>query len=960
MKTKAPRLKSRRKKMNWVERSRYRKDMLERLGQVDLKWVPPLAHQVRLAAPVLSRFIAEVLARVAAHHIDLSPFLSSKMRFAKQVARVFAPKAEGMLSHVEEVVVGVEKSFGLFSHDVLSDVKKMSATIAPVIESVAKTIEENPRLVLLLKNPDIIRETFGEMGETLAKFFNIVPALSTKAADSLPEFKEALFAALYSLPDEDEAALYALSESILNQVFQEFVFPRLSELLAMDPRSKVLAPILFGATESIPGQSCLNALLNIACTPREELSTGRMVTIAIQELGGLFVKVSQVIADLCPPGLARELRANQDDAGGLFPSQERSWNYVRDMLMTPELLEWRQLIEIPENTITHFASASVGAVYELELTQAGQLRFGTKTVLIKIQRPGLEELLNEQAAKLLQLCDKAELFVTDDKKLPADTIAELLGILNAVRRAILNYHKQSSGELDFRQEKVNATRVREALAGRHPIRIPMHYYAGPKLLIMERMSGTKVTRIVQTRYLERRKISDTIARAYLELLFEQGVVWADPHAGNILFDDLTLQASMIDLNPCFMWDEKTRHEFKFLLYRLTLRDVDGVFSALPALTENPESLLNPKVKRDLLGFVNQPLGTGTLTRFVGEFIKTLSENKVDLKIEVQAALRGLSQIALTTSAVSMRNNFGVILQNHFGVRELVGAVWQVGIFRTARVLFGLTFEIVSQLPEEDVGPVLDERDIAALEYRLRELSKVGVCDVEIRRVSPDEQPNLKLSADGSVLLITSDLRVEVIDKARPATVRYFIEVPPKRWLRDRQEFVKLSSIARNFCIVECLEQLRRNSLDDYWRIVEAWNKPPMSRTIQEIKLVGNVRTAARRLYALRFSDIWNAPIIGIPKGARRVWRWLLMAEARREETEQKYLGSIKHEEGDVILGSIAYSTFYRVKMVFLEMLLWFLRYQTRRNRFSMHLLPMTTKHLEELILFGLSRHFSIK
>ena len=356
--------------------------------------------------------------------------------------------------------------------------------------------------------------------------------------------------------------------------------------------------------------------------------------------------------------------------------------------------------------------------------------------------------------------------------------------------------------------------------------------------------------------------------------------------------------------------------------------------------------------------LNSPETRGSLTRFVGELLRTLGENNVDLRIEVQAALRGLSQLALTSNAISVRNGFGLLFRRHFGAQEMVSAAWDVGFLQVARVLSAIVFELTRQAPEEDVGPVLDERDLSALDKRVQELTRANVCDVHLVRVSLEDHPHLKMSADGSLLLLTSNLQIEILEKRRPATVLYVIEIPNRQWLKERQEFVKLSSIARNFCIIECLEQLRRNSLDDYWRIVEAWSKPVSHRTVEETRLVGQVKTAARKLYALRFAGIWDTVLAGLPLSAQRVWKYLMTTESWREEAEQKYLTSARRKFANVIFTSLAFSTFYRIKMILIECIIWTLRRRIKKLRFNMSLLPMTTGRLEDLILFSLSRNFN--
>ncbi len=927
----------------------------------DMSWVVPLAAEVRENAETLSVFLAEILARVASFsNIEFSDFNSARWMLTKSVGRMMFPNADGMFSKIEKSFQSLELAFGEMSAEVLRDPEITRELLTPSIEMLATTIEANPKLVVLLGNPEVLGEAFGEFGERIAAVLSVIPALSQKASEALPDLREVLFASLFKMAEKDRVKLYLLAERILQQAYKQHVFPRLEELLAGDVRGRVLAPILKGAIEVIPGEACLNAVLSMASTVRSQLTIGRVIAIAIQKLGGLYIKISQVIAELSPPSLARELRTSQDDAGGLFPSDEQSWEYLLRVLSRDELAAWKPLFDLPAAPQEHFASASVGALYELKLTEEGRAAHGVESVLIKLQRPGLTELFKHQSTHLLKLCDDSQSLLfqneRDSQPLSDDTRGELLGIVAAIRRAVLNYYKQSASELDFTCEKVNAERVEKALGSTREIRVPKYFFASTDLVLMERVPGNKITRIVQTKYLARRDIANAMISAYLELLFDHGVVWADPHPGNILFDDVRNQVAMIDLNPCFVWEHKTREEFKHLLYRLLLRDGYGLYSTLYDLVDNPEALQSNRVIDDLERFLLSSSNAGSLLRFVGEFIKTLSENGIDLRVEVQAALRGLSQLALTASSVSSHNSFGLMLREHFRLREMLHTAWQIGPVRVFKVITGILFELTRQAQEEDVGPVLDERDITALSNRARELTRASVCDIHFSRVNPEDHASLKMSTDESALLITSELVIQVLEKTKPATVRYVVVIPARNWLRERQEFVKLASVARNFCIVECLEQLRRNSLDDYWRIVECWNKSRDIRTIEETRLVGEIRTAARRLFALRFAHIWDAPMAGLSFGAKWFWRMLIRVETWREESIQKYLASINPQFSNVVLANFAFGTFYRLRMLVVEAILYMLRKRVKNLRYSMHLLPMGTRSLENLILFGLARN----
>ncbi|NBW82874.1 hypothetical protein EBR21_14080, partial [bacterium] len=436
---------------------------------------------------------------------------------------------------------------------------------------------------------------------------------------------------------------------------------------------------------------------------------------------------------------------------------------------------------------------------------------------------------------------------------------------------------------------------------------------------------------------------------------DKGIVWADPHPGNILLDDNTLTVSMIDLNPCFIWEKNTREQFKSMLYRLLLRDVGGVLDTLYLLVSNPEALHNNKLYDELSKLMSAEEYTHGTAHFMADFIRVLAENSVDLRIEVQAALRGLTQLAITATSISARNSFALELRKYFGLRDIINTILDVGILRVFKVATAIVFQHIQRSPEVEIGPTLDERDLRTLAMRLSELRSAGVCEIRFKRVSPEEHSNLRQTPDGISLLTSSDLRLSILDGVRPARVRYIIELPSSGWLRDRQEFVKLTSLARNFAIIECLEQLRRKSLDDYWRTVEAWSKASHQRTVNEVSLIGEVKTAARRLFQLRFSQLWDNPLSGLGWNARFLWRLLLSLELRREVAEQRFVWVASKTKAQLPIALLAVGTVHRVRILLWEAILRLTRWRLSKRRFSMSLLPIRIDELESIVLHNLGR-----
>jgi ubiquinone biosynthesis protein len=847
-------------------------------------------------------------------------------------------------------LIGVDK----FNQSPIKE-EKLAPVLTRFFERAFDAVGQHPEVFDYLEDADLLQDIAGTVARRVLPFVRLFPAFSAEAQHLLPHLREPLFTALYELPEYEHHELTHLTEKIMRRFYAREVRPPLAELLRQNVKGRnLLLPLIDEAVNHLPADRCMTSLIAILCTPRAELGQGRIISIVLQELGGMYVKLAQVLAELAPPSLARELRHQQDKLGGIFGSTGKSWAYVLEVFERPAWERLRRYLHVPEEPQNAFAGASVGAIYEFALTELGQRKLQTtRPVLLKIQRPGLIDLFEAQKETLLAILNHLEARL-EDTELSPDEQLEVRGLVTALKRTIINYALQSVGELDFRIEKRNAELVREALRGKFDLSIPQYYHVETDVSMMEKIEGEKITAVVHSRYLERMSIADTVSDAYLYLMFQEGIIWADPHAGNILYDPDRHQVKLIDLNPCFSWDPRTIKLFIGFLYRLILSDQRGIFDSLRELVENPAELKNERTQKLIRNFVatgNQ----GAFIRYLSDFVRLLGDANINLKIEVQAALRGITQVYLTASAVSSRHNFGQIFQKQFGWRMLVRHILLIGPLKVARAALPIAFDLVKNSPEQEVGPTLDERDITAIEEALVLLNGENVCNIELQRTSPEDNMRLSLSTDGSRLIRSANLRLEILTETKPASVRYVLELPTKEWLRDRQEYVKLQGMGFALCTVECLEQLRRHSLENYWYVVEGWNKPARARTYKESTLIGDVRLAARNLFAQRFDRIWESEFMTVSRWHRFLWKLLIRFEERFEKRETGYFYFLSKKVGNEKVGAYTFGSLHRIKLITDRLVIQGIKTLIKRSRFEMNLLPLTTDQLVDRMIHGLLR-----
>jgi ubiquinone biosynthesis protein len=926
----------------------------------EYSWIAEIALESKNYSSSLGAYFAKAISKVSFDPVSDEEMKRAWAILARDVVHFgfdqefdLPPDLDATIQSIQ--VMGIDK----FNQDMI-DERKLTIVMTEFFDKVFDTIGQHPQIFELLDQSDMVEDILGTIAKRYIPIFRLFPVFSNEALAVVPYLREPLFTALYELPEVDHHKLTHLTEKIMHKFYEMQVRPKLVETLQDNIKGRnLLLPLIDEAVKHLPADRCMTSLISILCTPRSELSQGRIISIVLQELGGMYVKLAQVLAELAPPSLAKELRHQQDKLGGIFGSQQKSWKYVTEIFQRPSWERLKHYIHIPDYVQNAFAGASVGAIYEFELTDLGKRKLNTeKSVLIKIQRPGLTDLFESQKETLLEILNHLDLSLPETE-LNEDEQLEVRGLITALKRTIINYATQSIGELDFRVEKKNAEMVREGLKGLFDLQIPQYYHVEPDVSMMERIEGEKITSVVHSRYLERMSIADLVSDAYLYLMFQKGIIWADPHAGNILYDADKLQVKLIDLNPCFRWDEKTIKIFIGFLYRLILSDQKGIFESLKGLIENADELKNERTQKLIKDFVASG-NQGAFIRYLSDFVRLLGEANINLRIEVQAALRGITQVYLTSSAISSRHNFGQIFQKQFGWKMLIRHILSIGPFKVAKAILPIAFDLIKNSPEQEVGPTLDERDLTAIEDALVLLNHESVCNIELMRMSPEDNTRLALSTDGSRLIKSAHLRLEIQTETKPASVRYVLEAPSKEWLKDRQEYIKLQGMGFALCLVECMEQLRRHSLENYWHVVESWNAHPSKRSWKESSLIGDVRLAARNLFTRRYENIWVSDFMTVSKWNRFLWKLLIRFEERFEKRETGYFYILSKKVGSEKMGQYTFGTLHRIKIITYRLIIQGLKTLIKRSKFEMNLLPLTTDELIQRMIHGLLRRGMLK
>ena len=300
-------------------------------------------------------------------------------------------------------------------------------------------------------------------------------------------------------------------------------------------------------------------------TPEKRAQRRRRIAIWVREqlldLGPTFIKVGQLFstrADIFPAEDVEELAKLQDQVPAFGLDQVA--RIIETDLGKP--LDKLFLNFEP----TPLAAASLGQVHRAELPTG-------EAVVVKVQRPGLRQLFQIDLAIVK---DIARYFQNHPRWGPG---RDWLGIYEECARILYE-------EIDYLNEGRNADEFRRNFRNVTWLKVPRVYwrYCSRRVLTLEYLPGIKISHYsaLDAAGLDRRRLAELNARAYLEQVLHHGFFHADPHPGNIAVDP---DGSLIfyDFGMMGRLHPQTKEKLVQTLMCIVDRDADGVIEALVQL-----------------------------------------------------------------------------------------------------------------------------------------------------------------------------------------------------------------------------------------------------------------------------------------------------------------------------------------------------------------------------------------
>jgi ubiquinone biosynthesis protein len=359
--------------------------------------------------------------------------------------------------------------------------------------------------------------------------------------------------------------------------------------------------------------------------------------MALEDLGTVFIKLGQVLStrpDMLPPDYVTEF-ARLQDAAPAVPYPAIAAVIQAEMGAPPEVV-------YSEFDPTPRASASIGQ------THAARLADGAR-VIVKVQRPGVEQAVERDLAVLADLARLA-------------AARTRLGDIHDLEDWVAEFAFTLRNELDYMREGHNADRFRRNFADEPALHVPQVYWelSTRRVLTMEELQGVKINDLaaLEAAGLDRRRIAENSVRIMLTEVFQHGFFHADPHPGNFF----VLPGEVIGLMD-FGMVGRLDQGLQQALLRLTLamvrQDSERMVDELLALGIASGRVQRQALKRDLDHLVAR-----YHDRPIKEWAASQALNEV-MGIAFRHRLRLPTDLTLLVKVMAMSEGLGAQLDPDF-------------------------------------------------------------------------------------------------------------------------------------------------------------------------------------------------------------------------------------------------------------------------------------------------------
>ena len=307
--------------------------------------------------------------------------------------------------------------------------------------------------------------------------------------------------------------------------------------------------------------------------------------LVFEELGPTFIKIGQILStrpDILPIEYINELVKLQDSAPP-FPF-ETVKEIIETDLKKPITEIFKEINPEP------VASASVAQVHDAVLLDG-------KKVIIKVQRPDIEDQLLEDIGILIRIVRRAPNTLRDVLLDPVEALEEIL--------------ETTKIELDFRNEVDAMQRFQRENQDIRCISIPEVYQeiSTKRIVVQEKIEGIKITEksALEKEGYDTDDIGRKLILSYLYQLFNKGFFHGDPHPGNLIISKQKIY--FIDFGIMGYLSSKSKNAINDLLDAMVKKDIGQLVNVVLSLAQQKGPVDKNKLYEDIEYIIHYYLQT---------------------------------------------------------------------------------------------------------------------------------------------------------------------------------------------------------------------------------------------------------------------------------------------------------------------------------------------------------------
>lgn len=444
----------------------------------------------------------------------------------------------------------------------------------------------------------------------------------------------------------------------------------------------------------------------------EDKTAPRKLRIAFERLGPSFVKIGQILStrsDLLPEPYIKELSKLQSNVLPLS----------KEIVMLAIAEELNQTIDSVFSEITEspLASGSVAQTHRARLLNGEE-------VVIKIQRPHLAEIVEEDLSLLIRI----------SRKLPRSLVpmVNLTDVFYQLKDSL-------TLEIDFRNEAQAMVEFSERNHTIACIGVPKVYdsYTTSHMIVEEYISGIPINHyedLIVAGY-ELEDIGKKLMLSFIKQVFKDGYFHGDPHPGNLLIHEGKIY--FIDFGIMGHLEDSMRSALNDILYSFTAEDVDGMTQGILSITSNNSSLnkadLTQDVEHMLSKYSSLDLGVLSITDLLEDLVHVFIRNNLKASPQITILEKATLQIEGTFRELAPTVDLMTLAKNYF--LENMGPEMLKQVLNKETLLIELFYQLkngknvprrLNQLLEQILnGRILVNHDFYDYNNRIKILNRIA-------------------------------------------------------------------------------------------------------------------------------------------------------------------------------------------------------------------------------------------